>query len=163
MGYLCQSISIEELTFHFFMSFPCIRGTTPEIVILKPCICQFFVSNCNRLYCVCHSIIGSIIRHNTWPTFDSSKSRFLLQTTRLLRKLIVAISRHCNFCVHAYRLEIQHHCYCSSCQNISIEELPFHFLCHFFAFEELRLRSLSWKCQFFLWAIVTGYNWTFMP
>lgn len=42
-----------------------------------------------------------------------------------LKTFIAAISAHCNLDVQAYRLGVQHHNYCSSCQNIDIVESYF--------------------------------------
>ncbi len=72
-----------------------------------------------------------------WPTLDGFKKGFLLHLTRSkLKKLVATVPGRCRFDPHAYRLGIQHHDYCRSCQNIDMVETTFHILCQCPEFEE---------------------------
>lgn len=76
-----------------------------------------------------------------WPTSDRFKARILLRLTRpKLRKLVAAISEHCNCSIHASKRGIQHYDYGGVCQNINMKKSIFHILCQCPAFKESRLK-----------------------
>ena len=84
------------------------------------------------------------IAKSTWPAFDMSRTKFLLNRKRSdLSKITAVLTGHWTVGVHAMRLGLPHNSLCRSCKEQSSEESVEHFLCNCPSLGHLRTKTLG--------------------